>query len=239
MNSLETLLQQCESKLLIGCVNENNFFETKQHKVGFQVDLLCEEAKVLYDLDIFVDDHYCGYDYDQNGEFLPQFYYLLENDEIEVKMIKMKQEFKNKIFLFYPRFHFIPLQAKWEKTIVIVAMFDQEAFYHYNLIPEVKMNNQDFEEALAMNRYIEMNYHHQVNESIEMLICGKYAYRMKNPYGIKSIFEVAENNPCAYRLKDCDQFVKIDLKQVDCQIKYKLQQQIRQLACKQNTRICE
>ena len=203
---MKQLIKSCESKVLIGCIDQEiGFFENNQH-IGFVITPLCEEATILYELEGFDKHQYVGYDIDQSGEVLPQFYYLLEDYEVEVKLSKIDSELSDKLLLFKPCFEYDEQMHKYHVRARIIDTYPNESnCNHFNMIPEVKMNVQDFETALAMQHSFKLLYDDRISESIEMIICGRYVYRIKNPYQITELFKQDDEHLGYYYLTKLDE----------------------------------
>lgn len=224
---MEQLIKSCESKLLIGCIDQEIGFFENNHHIGFVIKPLCEEASILYELEGFDKHQYVGYDIDQNGEILPHFYYLLEDYEVEVKLKKMESELGDRLLLFKPSFEYDKQMHKWNVVANIVATYPKDDHInHFNMIPEVKMNVQDFEYALATQASFKLNYDDRISEKIEMILCGKYIYRLKNPYQMMELFKQDEEHLGYYKLTSLDEIVKIDLKQYEDIEYYRYDQQV-------------
>lgn len=210
------LLKKCEDGYMIGRLRESYpVLPTNEH-VRFFIDPLCDDPKPALDVKVFndVSRDYIGLDYRQDSDFLPDFY---DNNgyDMEARVEEIEEYLDGSLIIFSPAY-VKSKDNKWFKNLYITKLLndDKNKYFYFVCVPSVQMEPYKFEEILKNKEYFDLpDYDYELYETPELIICGNYAYKMKDED--KPLLVVSELNTTRWKVSDFDSVVKIDLSQFD------------------------
>lgn len=215
----QKLMEKCETQLLIGRLREYNSVSlTQQGDVKFFIKLLCDEPKFVMDSNIFNTngEYYIGFDRYQRSAYLPDFYDF-ESFDYENKRVEMESYYLDKLIIFQPRFN-QSRDSKCFKNVFVMNVRDdnRKQYDFFYSVPKVNMDINKFEQNLKKNEYFDLvGYDGEVNEYPEIILCGSYAYRLKNNGLDKEFVTPYDKDFERWKCVDSKNVVKVDLTNFD------------------------
>lgn len=209
----DKLLSKSKDVYMIGRLrNEYPIQETQNGNIKFYITPLCDEPKVLSEIDVFSysDEDYIGMDTFQSEDVLPTWYDV-NSYEIVEKYNEIDEHLSNKLIIFKPQF----TQAnngKWYKNVSIKQLMEDnlDRYFYFYTAPKVNLEPNKFEQLLKKGEYFDLlEYDDEVNEMPDIIICGQFAYRTKD--NLSNLVIPNQNVLERWRSVDYDNIVKVDL----------------------------
>lgn len=212
----KALLDKCENGYMIGRLRSSYPVLATNEHVRFFIDPLCDDPKPVLDVKVFNDisRDYIGLDYRQDSDFLPDFY---DNNgyDMEARVDEIEEYLDGSLIVFAPTY-VKSKDNKWFKNAYITRLIndDRKKYMYFDCVPSIQMEPYKFEEILKNKEYFDLlDYDYELYETPEFIICGNYAYKMKDED--RPLLVVSELTTTRWKVNDFDSVVKIDLSQLD------------------------
>lgn len=208
-------LERCKSLYMIGRLRDwNPTYPTKNGNVQIFVTPLCDDPRAVIDLsELFKQrsDDYVGFDKEQNDAALPAYYDggSFDYNQREQDLIDF---YNNQLIIFHPSYSAGPKGKGWFKNLHIVSFAkDSDSYGYFQVVPRVQMETQKFEQTLRSGEYFDLpNYDGEICDPPELVLCGQYAYRLRDPDSGNFLMP-NDNNKLRWKCSAGTDIVKIDM----------------------------
>ena len=213
-------LDKCGSLYMIGRLrNGNPTNVTKIGNIQIYVDPLCDDPEPVIQLSEFFNDsdNYIGFDTQQSVSMLPN-YYDSNSDNYEQRQEELCDLYNKKLIIFQPIYSENYKLNEWFKNFRIVNLVedDIDKYFSFKTVPRIQMEVIKFEQILKKGEYFDLqNYDGEICDPPEIVLCGQYAYRLKDPKNDEELLESNANIWTRWKCTHYEDVVKIDMTTMD------------------------
>ena len=217
----QNLLMKCRNIYMIGRPRRYDWMKpTSTGSIQMFIDPLCDDPAVIARIGMFNEspsDNYIAFDRSQNVSVLPPNYDL-SSFETDEKMDELAAYYENQLIIFHPSYTYVSRENRWYKNMLFTgfAKDDIDHYFSFVSVPKAQMDGISFEQCLRRGEYFDLlDYDGELLDPPEVVLCGSFAYRIKDAGGSESLFCPNSNDFERWKCTDYEKIVKIDLSSFD------------------------
>lgn len=196
-------------------------YPLKPTKVGtlqIFINPLCSEPLPVIELSVFDNDYdYIGFDYKQNKSMLPATYDT-DSYDVDERMDELEDWFTDKLIIFHPEYSHNIKNGQWFRNFYITGLLKDniDLYNSFEMVPRVQMSVNAFEKVLRKGEFFDLpGYDAELSESPQIILCGSYAYRLKESDSTEDLLTPNPNNPERWKCTNSENIVKVDLSKIE------------------------